>query len=335
VSDHLAGPATAASVNRFDGDALLAEYADQAGVRGVTRRVDPITGETESFPGVFAFLPTDDPQVVVAVYDDGSAPATLGLYDTARRAPAGPRVDPGIGIDTFGSNGRVAVVACCWDQQHVRSVDLRTGEAVGWSEDTTGQQGPTNMVLVDDEAYVSWLVKGALIQWSIRRRDVRTGEVLATSPAGYQVVAANGGRVVAATTDGRIAELDPGTLQPIGPPFPDTSGPIITLAIDDSGRRLRASGQDDSTRFYDIATRTPLGDPVDTDPRSGSAALRGDGLQAAAGTGSGLVIWDLDPAHWESAACELAGGNLTRDEWNRYLGDLAVYSATCPHYPAG
>ena len=31
----------------------------------------------------------------------------------------------------------------------------------------------------------------------------------------------------------------------------------------------------------------------------------------------------------------LAGRNLTRDEWNSYVGDLAPYRATCPDLPPG
>jgi hypothetical protein len=50
---------------------------------------------------------------------------------------------------------------------------------------------------------------------------------------------------------------------------------------------------------------------------------------AAVATGDGIVAWDLDPASWELAACRLAGRNLTRGEWDRYLGDLAPYRATC------
>jgi hypothetical protein len=42
------------------------------------------------------------------------------------------------------------------------------------------------------------------------------------------------------------------------------------------------------------------------------------------------VIWNLDPSHWAEAACDLAGRNLTEDEWQTYIGDLAEYNNTCP-----
>lgn len=43
--------------------------------------------------------------------------------------------------------------------------------------------------------------------------------------------------------------------------------------------------------------------------------------------------WDLEPDHWVEAGCRLAGRNLTRAEWDQYLGDLAAYRPTCPDHP--
>ncbi len=63
--------------------------------------------------------------------------------------------------------------------------------------------------------------------------------------------------------------------------------------------------------------------------------MRADGMHVAGATGDGIVTWDLDPAHWETAACELAGRNLTREEWDRHLGDLAQYEVKFPQYAAG
>ena len=57
-------------------------------------------------------------------------------------------------------------------------------------------------------------------------------------------------------------------------------------------------------------------------------------MQAAADTEQGIVVWDLDPAHWVDAACQLAGRNLTHAEWDQYIGDLAPYRQTCPGYVA-
>ncbi len=44
-------------------------------------------------------------------------------------------------------------------------------------------------------------------------------------------------------------------------------------------------------------------------------------------------IWDLDPEHWATTACRVAGRNLTRAEWADNIGELAPYQATCPDLP--
>ena len=44
-------------------------------------------------------------------------------------------------------------------------------------------------------------------------------------------------------------------------------------------------------------------------------------------------IWDLDPEHWATAACRVAGRNLTRAEWADNIGELAPFQATCPDLP--
>ena len=49
---------------------------------------------------------------------------------------------------------------------------------------------------------------------------------------------------------------------------------------------------------------------------------------------SGVGLWSLEPDHWVTAACAIAGRNLTTDEWSTYVGDLGDYQPTCPEYPA-
>jgi hypothetical protein len=44
----------------------------------------------------------------------------------------------------------------------------------------------------------------------------------------------------------------------------------------------------------------------------------GSDLVAFYGDGTGLV-WDVDPDRWKQRACTVAGGALTRDEWDELL----------------
>jgi hypothetical protein len=100
------------------------------------------------------------------------------------------------------------------------------------------------------------------------------------------------------------------------------------------GSRMLAHRADGTLRLYDVASRTQLGGAITVDDLSGNALLRPDGLELATVTEQGFVTWDLDPEHWEAAACRLAGRSLTHAEWDQYIGDLAPYRQTCPQYPA-
>jgi len=46
----------------------------------------------------------------------------------------------------------------------------------------------------------------------------------------------------------------------------------------------------------------------------------------------GVEIWDLIANHWRSAACRLAGRNLTREEWRAYMPDGSPYRKTCARW---
>jgi len=46
------------------------------------------------------------------------------------------------------------------------------------------------------------------------------------------------------------------------------------------------------------------------------------------------VVWDSDPAEWQTIACQIAGRNLTQTEWHQYLPSRP-YQITCPGWPAG
>lgn len=49
--------------------------------------------------------------------------------------------------------------------------------------------------------------------------------------------------------------------------------------------------------------------------------------------GKAIAVWNIEPDRLAEAACRLAGRNLTRSEWEAYLGDLGPHRATCPDVP--
>ena len=315
----------------FGGDqsALVVSFASAADEDGVMHVIDPATGDDRSFPGVYGLVPTDEPNLAVTVFaDDG----TLGTYDVDRHEAVGPRIDPGFEISNFWMNGNHVLVKGQTDDGRIRlqGFDLESGAPVGPAIDVVEGGDIIDIVIVGDVMYTIQVDS----RWHIERRDVSTGDVISDSAEDYRNVASNGEITIASTVDGRIFEADPVTLQPIGVPFPGTTGPASGLKLSSDGTMLMVRGDDETLHFYDVATRTPLGDPIDLNRffMDSEAVLRADGLQAAAMTGQGIVVWDLHPEHWIEEACQIAGRNLTRAEWDQYIGDLAPYRATCPTY---
>ena len=103
-----------------------------------------------------------------------------------------------------------------------------------------------------------------------------------------------------------------------------------------SGTTLAAGSSDGTVLLWDVASGTQVGEPLAGHQGSVlSVAFSPDGKTLASGSSDQTVIlWDLDPASLMAQACRLAGRNLSRAEWQRYLGDLP-YQQTCPEYPVG
>jgi hypothetical protein len=89
-----------------------------------------------------------------------------------------------------------------------------------------------------------------------------------------------------------------------------------------------------------VATQTQIGEVMNVAIGQATVThfggvIRPDGRQMALATDEGVQLWDLDPAAWREAACRLAGRNLTREEWERYLPNGEPYHVTCPQWPRG
>jgi DNA-binding SARP family transcriptional activator/WD40 repeat protein/tRNA A-37 threonylcarbamoyl transferase component Bud32 len=138
---------------------------------------------------------------------------------------------------------------------------------------------------------------------------------------------------------GELTLYDLDTLDPIRR-FGGSRGFITQLEGTADGTLIATKGGDHSVVLYDVETGVRIGSPITIpDDEANWIALSLDGRWLATGGEAAdgrraSQIWDLDPQAWVTAACRVAGRNLTREEWEAHIGTLARHRQTCPDLPA-
>lgn len=251
------------------------------------------------------------------------------------------------------------------DRLSVDRIDLRTGRFVGpripvevagvvqAGNDTAG-----NLVVAHADGSIDrYLPNGTKIgtPW------------LKLNLAPYTIAISPRGLVAMSTDDARTLIYDLKTSKPAYPPIDDLQGATFspdgnllgglsrsgTFVVLDArsgaptGAHISHPGSDfyfgsfdrrgtlmlgapASAQLYNLRTGQPIGERF---PSTRDPVLRADGLELATSTANGVLLWDLDPNHWERAACKLAGRNLTHDEWITYFPNAGSYRATCAEWP--
>jgi hypothetical protein len=134
---------------------------------------------------------------------------------------------------------------------------------------------------------------------------------------------------------GELTQYDLESLRPIRS-FGGSRGFVQKVISSLDGSVIAVRGGDRSVTLFDVGSGIRIGTPIDVpNDQESLVALsdQGDRMAIGGGDEAGVQIWNLDPARWIDAACQLAGRNLTRDEWSSHIGDLAPYRATCPVFP--
>ena len=92
-----------------------------------------------------------------------------------------------------------------------------------------------------------------------------------------------------------------------------------------------AGGSDGLAKLWATSTARQFGSNLPGNPgRWGNAIFTPDGknLIVVYDDGTGFV-WPVWLPAWQAHACAVAGRNLTREEWSRYVPGHA-YAAVCP-----
>jgi WD40 repeat protein len=136
--------------------------------------------------------------------------------------------------------------------------------------------------------------------------------------------------VATASEDGLVRFLDPATGEVVGEPLTADGTQLQSVAVSPDGRTVGAMSRDGSLRLWDRASGRAVGPPLlGHDKQAIGIAWLADGTLVTASLGGSLIAWDTAPDSWADRACELAGRDLTRAEWNRYLPPDEPYRKTC------
>ena len=175
---------------------------------------------------------------------------------------------------------------------------------------------------------------GVSVHWRVI--DVSTGDVLSEGDLDLRphasVASPDGSTVAVAGQTGEIVEIDVQT----GDQRRGTTGlgaEVLWLSYSDDGRRLVSGAADGGVSLWDATTLDLLGTvfpPHRGEPVPAGATFIGDSHDVAIASYDGRVYrWETDLDRAIDFACQMAGRNLTDEEWEEFL-PAQPYQSVCP-----
>jgi WD40 repeat protein len=141
------------------------------------------------------------------------------------------------------------------------------------------------------------------------------------------------GRYLVTVDTTNVQILDAHSLKPLTQHTPVGTDFVYLVAVSPEGRAALTADTGPWMRLIDRATGHTIGPRMHSNS-SGSVSFGHDNTTIYASTPDGRpTVWHIAPTQARDAACQLAGRNLTKTEWQRYLPWAGPRRATCPQYP--
>lgn len=150
------------------------------------------------------------------------------------------------------------------------------------------------------------------------------------TPAGLSF-SPDGTLLAASTLENSVTIWSLKSGQPLQPTLYGHTQSVSTLNFAPDGKILASGSDDGEIRLWDVETHDPIGILVGQQKAIKSVTFGpAGGILASAGEDESIIFWEVDYEAWSTRACGIANRNLTRTEWDTYLGNRP-YQKTCPH----
>lgn len=283
------------------------------------------------------FAPSPDGAFVVAADTHLNATGIWSLQ-TGERISALPGVPPTANV-AWSPDGRLVAsdygpAVQLWDVTRPNHPTLRATVPTGSGADVpyeflfspdgrwfiTGTEADRRVAVID--------VRAAAVRWKHTIAEANLGQV-AASPDGKAVVVVSGD-----TGKGRLTVYDSATgRREQATDLPSFGG--VGYVHGGHWLAVTSGGGAPSAQLYNASTLTTVGIPFPlSDGTFGLVYTNMSSTRFSVTETSKSVVWDTDPADWQTIACQIASRNLTQTEWHQYLPSRP-YQITCPGWPAG
>jgi WD40 repeat protein len=282
-----------------------------------------------------------DGKILASGSDDG----TIVLWDVTTEKPiSNPLKNPNfISNIAFSADGKTLASV---GYHAIILWDITTQQPVGQPIDDQGITDQQSDGFIPSIEHVAFSPTGkilafcnnvdTIILWDFAAQQ-SLGKIIAEHGLVSMAFSPDGKILVSGGDDGTITLWDVATQRPIGQPLLDQSivssmAPYVESVAFSPDGKLLATGYPFEIILWDIETRQPIGRPFPLGARTlafspDSKTLASDGMN------NSITLWDIDPSSWIVKSCQRVGRNLTRAEWEKYIGTTQPYQAICPNLP--